>query len=541
MKLITDTMETHRRRSISPTRRRRSSSRPDFEMPEGGLNLRWPDDRLMQDARLQDYKGFAAHAFVRANRLDHVTLRLARTRASASWPRARPMRTCARRSRELGLTEEAAARSACGSTRSPCPGRWSRRASGNSRSGSKRSSSSRERREIVENQIKQALYNWRDDARPRIIGKMDDTTSRFLSFSAGTDVSRRSPARWPSACCAARLDPHGRVNAARAKAALPRRAMPQHAQATAPMARTPYFCSGCPHNTSTMVPEGSRALAGIGCHYMAHVDGPQRPQTFTHMGGEGVPLGRHRAVHRREACVRQSRRRHLFHSGMLAIRAVGHVQRQHHLQDPLQRRGGDDRRPACRRPSCRRSRSPSSSRPKASEPSTGVGRPGRLCRPRPAARHAHAPPRRPRRGDEGAARDAGRLGHRLSTRPAPPKSAAAASAAPGRSGAARRDQSRESAKAAATARCNRTASRSSRSRPSSAASAPSTSRPATRTIPASRASARPSSPSTADSCASARRPISARSAHLPRARRRRRRARNALQHRRRRASAAPAC
>src|SRR5690606_22305107 len=54
-------------------------------------------------------------------------------------------------------------------------------------------------------------------------------------------------------------------------------------------ARTPTFCSGCPHNTSTHVPEGSRALAGIGCHYMATWMPKRRTGTFTQMGGEGVP------------------------------------------------------------------------------------------------------------------------------------------------------------------------------------------------------------------------------------------------------------
>src|SRR5205807_1964328 len=59
-------------------------------------------------------------------------------------------------------------------------------------------------------------------------------------------------------------------------------------QAVSPITRTPYFCSGCPHNTSTKVPEGSRAFAGIGCHFMAlWMD--RNTETFTHMGGEGVP------------------------------------------------------------------------------------------------------------------------------------------------------------------------------------------------------------------------------------------------------------
>ncbi len=86
--------------------------------------------------------------------------------------------------------------------------------------------------------------------------------------------------------------------------------------------RSAYFCSGCPHNTSTRVPEGSRALAGIGCHYMAQFIPSRHTATFSHMGGEGA------------AWIGQapfSADRHIFqnigdgtyqHSGLLAIRAA---------------------------------------------------------------------------------------------------------------------------------------------------------------------------------------------------------------------------
>ena len=86
-------------------------------------------------------------------------------------------------------------------------------------------------------------------------------------------------------------------------------------------ARLPYFCAGCPHNTSTKVPEGSRAYAGIGCHYMAQwMD--RETSGYTHMGGEGANwIG--------EAPF--SNRNHVFqnlgdgtynHSGIQAIRAA---------------------------------------------------------------------------------------------------------------------------------------------------------------------------------------------------------------------------
>ena len=86
------------------------------------------------------------------------------------------------------------------------------------------------------------------------------------------------------------------------------------------MVRVPHYCSGCPHNSSTKVPEGSRALAGIGCHYMALWLSPDTTQTFSQMGGEGVPwIGQ----------APFTKTRHVFanlgdgtysHSGLLAIR-----------------------------------------------------------------------------------------------------------------------------------------------------------------------------------------------------------------------------
>ena len=116
-------------------------------------------------------------------------------------------------------------------------------------------------------------------------------------------------------------------------------------QSRRPSQRTPYFCSGCPHNTSTRVPEGSRALAGIGCHYMAQwMD--RNTDTFTQMGGEGVPWVGQAPFTEDQACLRQPRRRHLFPFGHPGDRAAVARQGQHHLQDPLQRRRRDDRRPA---------------------------------------------------------------------------------------------------------------------------------------------------------------------------------------------------
>src|SRR6185369_11972568 len=88
------------------------------------------------------------------------------------------------------------------------------------------------------------------------------------------------------------------------------------------IARIPYFCSGCPHNTSTRVPEGSKALAGIGCHYMAIWIRPEETMTFTQMGGEGAPwIGIAPFTDTKHVFANLGDGTY-FHSGVLAIRAA---------------------------------------------------------------------------------------------------------------------------------------------------------------------------------------------------------------------------
>lgn len=87
----------------------------------------------------------------------------------------------------------------------------------------------------------------------------------------------------------------------------------------APLMRTPYFCSGCPHSSSTKVPEGSRATAGIGCHYMANwMD--RRTENYTHMGGEGAPWVGQSRFSKRPHMFANMGDGTFFHSGSLSIR-----------------------------------------------------------------------------------------------------------------------------------------------------------------------------------------------------------------------------
>jgi indolepyruvate ferredoxin oxidoreductase len=315
MKVITETVETTAEIDLS------DEMKPfiiptDFEMPPGGLNLRWPDDRFDQDRRLQDYKGFAAIAFARANKVNRITMDSpnARFGIMASGKSYEDIRQALR---ELGVTSEVAARIGLRLYKIGMP--WPLEPQGvrEFAVGLEEIFIIEERREIVENQVKQELFNWRDDVRPRIVGKMDEHDKRFLPFAEELSVASLASSLTERLL---RLNLNPEIAAMlRAKADWFNGRQATQMQAVAPISRTPYFCSGCPHNTSTKVPEGSRAFAGIGCHFMAlWMD--RNTETFTHMGGEGVPWVGVAPFTNEEHVFANLGDGTYFHSGSLAIR-----------------------------------------------------------------------------------------------------------------------------------------------------------------------------------------------------------------------------
>ncbi len=315
MKVITETVETTAEIDLAdeltpfaiPT---------DFEMPPGGLNLRWPDDRYEQDRRLQDYKGFAAIAFARANRINRITMDSpnARFGIMASGKSYEDVRQALR---ELGITEQVAARIGLRLYKIGMP--WPLEPEGVRQFavGLQEIFIVEERREIVENQVKQELFNWRDDVRPRIVGKMDDHDKRFLPFAEELGVASIATAM-ADRLLAMEIDPEIAA-LIRSRADWFHGRTASQVQPAVPIARTPYFCSGCPHNTSTKVPDGSRALAGIGCHFMSlWMD--RNTETFTHMGGEGVPWVGIAPFTNEKHIFANLGDGTYFHSGSLAIR-----------------------------------------------------------------------------------------------------------------------------------------------------------------------------------------------------------------------------
>ncbi len=284
----------------------------DFDMPPGGLGIRWPDPPLDQEHRLHKYKLYAAVAFARANKIDKIIIdspkrRLGIVTAGKSYLDVRQALD------DLGIDDEMAAEIGLSVYKVAMTWPLEREGVRHFAEGLEEVLVVEEKRAVMENQLKEQLYNWRADVRPRVIGKFDDAGEWILP-----STGELTPARIARVIAAriARFYTSPKIQERleflqRKEAALERRA--------APITRTPFFCSGCPHNTSTRVPEGSRALAGIGCHYMVTwMD--RKTETFTQMGGEGVTwVGQAPFTDEEHIFVNLGDGTY-FHSGLLAIR-----------------------------------------------------------------------------------------------------------------------------------------------------------------------------------------------------------------------------
>ncbi|MEE9333483.1 MAG: indolepyruvate ferredoxin oxidoreductase family protein [Granulosicoccaceae bacterium] len=317
MKVISDTVETSAVVSIDGEYK--SFVEPtDFELPEGGLNIRWPDPPLVQDERLQELKAYAALAYARANKIDKVVLDSPNARFGIVAT-GKAFEDVCQALEELGVDQDVI--NAIGLRLYKVRMPWPLEPEGirEFSEGLEEVLIVEERREIIEHQIKQQLFNWRADVRPRIIGKFDEHDKPFFPHSAAMSISKVARA------IAMRVlqfdfDESVKQRIQQRLDYLQARAAQKQAH-EAPLERRPWFCAGCPHNTSTKVPKGSKALAGIGCHYMVQwMD--RSTDTFTQMGGEGVPwtaLANYTSDEHRFVNIGDGT---YFHSGLLAIRAA---------------------------------------------------------------------------------------------------------------------------------------------------------------------------------------------------------------------------
>ena len=284
----------------------------DFAMPEGGLNIRWPDEALAQEERLHRHKLYAALAFARANRLDRVVIDSAKRRLGIVTT-GKSYLDVRQALEDLGIDDGVAAEIGLTLYKVGMPWPLEREGMRAFATGLEEILVVEEKRALIENQLKEQLYNWRADTRPRVVGKFDEAGDWILPSTGEltpAGIARAIAGRVARFHASDQIDQ--RLAFLEAKEA-------SLAQQPEMVRRTPYFCSGCPHNSSTVVPEGSRALAGIGCHYMAQWMN-RRTDTFTQMGGEGVSwVGQAPFTDEEHVFINLGDGTY-YHSGILAIR-----------------------------------------------------------------------------------------------------------------------------------------------------------------------------------------------------------------------------
>lgn len=325
-KALADTVETSASVDVGPERVNVRIP-VDFEVPPDGLNIRWPDPPLVQEKRLLHYKLYAALAYCRANQLNRIVIdtpnpRLGIITSGKSYLDVRQALD------DLGIDEQRAAQ--IGIRLYKIGMVWPLEAEGvrHFAEGLEEILVVEEKRQLLEYQLKEELYNWRIDVRPRVVGKFDEKGEWSLVESGG----RVDHGKWllpaageltPAMIARAIASRIGRFHTSETiKARLEFLEGKEKALASKTFAidRVPTFCPGCPHNTSTNLPEGSRAVAGIGCHYMVTWMPERGTATFSHMGGEGVAWVGQSPFTETAHIFANLGDGTYFHSGLLAIR-----------------------------------------------------------------------------------------------------------------------------------------------------------------------------------------------------------------------------
>ena len=314
LKAITENMDSAISADIDPNRINIVIPE-DFELPPGGVHGRWPDKPLDQEWRLNKYKIYAAREFARVNGINRIVLDSPNARLGIVTS-GKAYLDVMQALEDMGIDEAVAAEVGLRVYKVGMPWPLEPRTTAEFAQGLEEILVVEEKRSVIEDQLTGQLYNYASDSRPRVIGEFDEDGRDLL-----TNLGELTPAMIALAIASrirrfyqsATMDQRVRwIEDKEASLAMPRDTIE----------RVPHFCSGCPHNTSTKVPEGSHALGGIGCHYMATWMPDRETHTFTQMGGEGVTwVGQ---AHFTET-------KHVFqnlgdgtysHSGILAVRAA---------------------------------------------------------------------------------------------------------------------------------------------------------------------------------------------------------------------------
>ena len=282
----------------------------DFALPAGGLNIRWPDPPLDQEMRLHQYAVAAAQAFARANKIDKTVFDSPKARLGIVTT-GKSYLDVLQALEYLGIGQREAAE--IGIRVYKVGMTWPLEPVGIRAfaEGLEDIIVVEEKRSFIESQMKEYMFNW--DVRPHVVGKYDEAGEWILP-----STHELTPARI-ARVIAKRLARFFQSETIDGRLAFLAAKEKELAKPRADFPRAAHYCSGCPHNTSTTVIEGSRALGGIGCHYMVTwMD--RNTDTFTQMGGEGATWCGQAPFTEEKHVFQNLGDGTYFHSGSLAIR-----------------------------------------------------------------------------------------------------------------------------------------------------------------------------------------------------------------------------
>jgi indolepyruvate ferredoxin oxidoreductase len=285
----------------------------DYTMPPGGLNIRIGDQALDKEARLHDHKRAAILAFARANGVDKLVTSGGAQAKIGIVSCGKSYLDVRQAMEELGIDEVKA--NQLGLRLYKVGMTWPLEPRGIAKfaEGLDLILIVEEKRSLVETQVKEQLFDTPN--RPRVIGKKDENNANLFPAKGAldpTDIAIQ---------LGERLIRYGAGEDIKDRVATLKALKGNKPASGEAATRVPYFCPGCPHNTSTVVPDGMRAYAGIGCHYMAQWM-ERATEGFTQMGGEGVNWIGEAPFSKREHVFQNLGDGTYIHSGSLAIRAA---------------------------------------------------------------------------------------------------------------------------------------------------------------------------------------------------------------------------
>jgi indolepyruvate ferredoxin oxidoreductase len=312
-KAVTETVEGSATVDVDPLSLRINVP-TDFEPPPGGFAIRWPDKPLEMELRLHGPKMQAVAAFARANRFDWPVWGTPRARV-AIITTGKAYGDVREALELLGIDERRAASLRISLYKVGLIWPLEDKALTAFCADAEEVVVVEEKAGVVEDQLVKALYN--QPRRPTmVVGKRDEagqvlfpTEGVLEPLRVAIALGRRLASRFDDPELKRAVE--GVVERVKSPAVQP-----------SSMTRVPFFCAGCPHNTSTRLPDGSRGLSGIGCHGLAGTVPERRTALHTHMGGEGATWIGQAPFNNAQHIFQNLGDGTYYHSGLLAIRAA---------------------------------------------------------------------------------------------------------------------------------------------------------------------------------------------------------------------------